>query len=692
MRGLLLALSVFVVVGAAQEISLEPIKPEILGSWAQVSLPLRLYPTLARPLRYEGPELATKLFGEIVLGEAKYAVLLGVSAQNVVALWVDFDGDARLTAAEELRGTRISGGLSWAFVLRARPEGAEVYDYPLLVLWPEGRGYVFLVGGAPRRSFFRGHQLVLVDGDLNGVFGTKGDFLGVDVDGDGQIYADPDGHEYFALFEAFTLGEESFKVREVSGDGRRIWLEKTAYVPPKAPLIPNSPAPDFSFRDFLSGRELSLASFRGKVVLLDFWATWCTPCMASLPGLKKIYEEFHVQGFEIVGVSLDENAEDLRRVLLEQGISWPVAFEGKRWDNSIAALYRVYQIPTSYLLDKNGLIRHRDLEGEELRKAVAELLGESTEKTAPSETLALPALPVKAEPILEVQIPTEAGVRRGEETSLSVRVVNLSPYLAEEIRFSVQGLPPGMEAKVPELFNLPAFGERTVRLVFSAEEVDPQAFPVQIRLSVEYHYCIDEACFQMAQEAKTVLVLGAAASGFVLPWWVLILLAAGVLATWFFAGRTLSFFSFFLCVLALAALGFGVYLGQARQAQRIAAVLCTSCVGIEEARSPKVELPSELRAAFSALPNPVHLVLFYTSWCRACPYAKALVAEIALANPKILVETVDADSQRERAEKAGVIINGKAVVPAILVQETGKVLFGTEDLAARLLSALREIP
>ncbi|MBC7222471.1 redoxin domain-containing protein [Candidatus Bipolaricaulota bacterium] len=692
MRYLLLLIFVCAFFGLALEITLEPVEPEALGSWAQVSLPLRLYPTLPRTVHYEGPELVTKLFGEIALGEAEYAILLGVSAQNEVALWVDFDGDGRLTAAEGLKGTRITGGRSWSFVLRAVPKGAEPYDYPLTVLWPEGRGYVFLVGGAPRRGFFQGHQIVLVDGDLSGVFGTKGDFLGVDVDGDGKIHANLDGHEYFALSEAFTLGEESLKVREISGDGRRIWLERTAYVPPKVPLIPGSPAPDFSFRDFLSGRELSLGNFRGKVVLLDFWATWCPPCMASLPGLKEIYEEFHAQGFEIVGVSLDESAEDLRRVLSERGISWPVAFEGKRWDNSVAALYRVYQIPTSYLLDKNGMIRYRDLEGEELRRAVAELLGESTAEAAPSEILVLPALPVKAEPILEVQVPPEAGVRRGEETPLFVRVVNTSPYLAEEVRFSVRDLPPGIEAKVPELFNIPAFGERTVRLVFSAKEVDPQVFPVSVRLSVEYHYCIAEACFQMVQEAKTALVLGAAAPGFALPWWILVLLALGVLATWFLAGRTLSIFSLALCVLALAALGFGVYLGQARQAQRIGAVLCTSCVGIEEARAPKAELSPALREAFASLPGPAHLVLFYTAWCRSCPYAKALVEEVSLANPRILVEMVDAEAQRERAEKAGVIVSGRVVVPAILVQETGKVLFGTEDLAARLLSALKEIP
>ncbi|MGB9757310.1 MAG: redoxin domain-containing protein [Candidatus Bipolaricaulaceae bacterium] len=689
----LLFLLAFAAVGVAQGIDLSPADPKDLGDWAQVAQPLRLYPTLSTPVRYEGPTLATRLFGEIFLGEAKYAILLGVSPQNEVALWVDFDGDLRLTSSEKLQGNRISGGSSWSFALKARPKGGGAYDYPLSVLWPEGRGYVFLVGGAPRSSTFHDHRVVLVDGDLNGVFGTKGDFLGVDVDGDGKIYADPDGHEYFALSEAFTLGDRSFKVREISPDGRRITVEETAYVPPKIPLIPGSPAPDFSFREFTSGQLLSLRSFRGKVVLLDFWATWCPPCMASLPGLRQIYAKFHAQGFEIVGVSLDESESDLRRVLADQGITWPVAFEGKRWDNTIAALYRVYQIPTSYLLDKNGAIRYRDLEGEELEKAVAELLAEKTAETPSLGALALPELPAKAEPILEIALPKEMQLRPGEESVIALRVSNTSPYLAEEVRFSVQGLPPEITAKLPEVFNLPAFGERTVRLSFSAEKLNPEIFPIPIKLGVEYHYCIADACFQMSQAAESALVLGErAGGGFVFPWWILVLLALGVLGSWFLWGRALSGFSIFILALAFAALGFGIYLGQARQAQRIAAILCTSCVGIEEERVPKVELSSELRAAFASLPKAGHLVLFYTPWCRACPYAKALVAEITKVNPRITVEMIDADIQREKAERAGVIVNGKAVVPAILVEETGKVLFGTGDLASRLLSALKELP
>jgi len=135
----------------------------------------------------------------------------------------------------------------------------------------------------------------------------------------------------------------------------------------------------------------------------------------------------------------------------------------------------------------------------------------------------------------------------------------------------------------------------------------------------------------------------------------------------------------------------GILRGQATQAERIGSVLCTACVGIEEARTAAPTLSPAEREAFAAFRGSAHLVVFHTPWCRSCPYALALVTEVARANPRISYELVDADQDRERALAAGIAAAGKVVVPAILVAETGRILVGTSDLSAQILAALGEI-
>ncbi|MGQ9700627.1 MAG: redoxin domain-containing protein [Candidatus Bipolaricaulaceae bacterium] len=529
------------VMGLAQEIPLQPVDPETLGTWAQVVRPLRLYPTLPRTVTYTGPELVTRLFGEITLGRAQYPLLLGVNAQNEVGLWVDFDGDGYLREPEKVSGEEINEGIVWSIVLHSEPPGATPFPYPLQVIWPMGRGYVFLVGGAPRLGFFQDRKIAVVDGDLDGAFGTKGDFLGVDVDGDGQIYAELDGHEHFSLFEAFTLNLESFKLQAIASDGQRIWVGRTAYVPPKEPLIPGSPAPNFVFRDFTSDRELSLQSFRGKVVLLDFWAAWCPPCMASLPRLRQIYEEFHPHGFEIVGVSLDESEEELRRVLKEQGITWPVVFLGKRWDNPIAVLYRVYQIPTTYLLDKNGVIRYRDLEGEALREALVELLWGGRAEAPAGE----------GPPILTLEVPKPIPLNAGSTLIYALKIRNPSNYVAQGVQVFVEGLPPGVHLRSPDPFDLPPHEEHTVPLELSAEVSATPGPSVPILLHLAYQYCPKDACFAVRQTAQTVVTVEGTQSGSSSSsaWWILAVLGVGALAILIFLSG--SFFGTPLLVFLL---------------------------------------------------------------------------------------------------------------------------------------------
>jgi thiol-disulfide isomerase/thioredoxin len=130
---------------------------------------------------------------------------------------------------------------------------------------------------------------------------------------------------------------------------------------------------DFDEKD-IEGHRLSIASRRGKVLLIDFWATFCPPCVAELPNLLKTYEKYHDKGFEIIGVSLDHDKETLTSFLREKNVTWPQYFDGHGFQGKLAEMFGVMQMPTTLLLDKEGKLLDLDLRGGELEAAVAKAL------------------------------------------------------------------------------------------------------------------------------------------------------------------------------------------------------------------------------------------------------------------------------------------------------------------------------
>jgi thiol-disulfide isomerase/thioredoxin len=196
---------------------------------------------------------------------------------------------------------------------------------------------------------------------------------------------DPALQAHFHFDAGKSSATESSQAKANAQYHDQLWSQPTVHPPdmsraPQVPVAASAPGlglgerfPDFS-ETGLDNAPLSVAASRDKVVLVDFWATWCGPCRAEMPNVIAAYQKYHERGFDVIGISLDQDRSAVEKFTAEHGMAWPQYFDGQGWGNKLAKQYGVRSIPMSYLLDRQGIIIGKGLRGKALDAAVGKAL------------------------------------------------------------------------------------------------------------------------------------------------------------------------------------------------------------------------------------------------------------------------------------------------------------------------------
>ena len=351
---------------------------------------LQLSPDKPEALK-KAPEMESPLYGQIRFGGVSYLVALDEPEGKDAKLYVDSNNNGDLTDDAPVTWnkrpyktpqsdslTQYSGTIQLPLKTGDKPTmvslGAYRFDKKDTMRGQFSKAIFYYMDYAYDGQITLGdktYHAMLSDDLATGDFKSGSIRLLIDRNGDGKFDS---RSESFDAAKPFNIGGTTWAVSDMTSGG------SFAIAKSDKTVDEIMPPPDHSVGKIITafkatttdGKEVSFPSdYKGKLVMLDFWATWCGPCMGEVPNLVKTYNEYHDKGIEILGISLDQpnSADKVKSVTGEKGMTWPQVYDGQFWQARIAVMYGINSIPAAYLVDGDTgeiLASGNSLRGEEL--------------------------------------------------------------------------------------------------------------------------------------------------------------------------------------------------------------------------------------------------------------------------------------------------------------------------------------